>query len=57
MRQKIQIRCPSCGSDKVRKNGFIQKKGRKEQRYQCRNEDCGYIFGESSISGDESNAQ
>ena len=57
MKQKIQLRCPSCGSDKVRKNGFIQKKGRKEQRYQCRNEDCGYIFGESSISGGESDAQ
>lgn len=27
--------CPACGSENIRKNGFILKRNKKVQRYQC----------------------
>lgn len=38
-----EMKCPSCGSNDIRKNGMILKnKGRRIQRFQCK--DCGYCF-------------
>ena len=34
--------CPNCNSPNIRKNGWIMKKNKKTQRYQCI--ECGKIF-------------
>lgn len=42
-KEKEEIKCPRCGSDLIRLNGFILLSGGKtKQRYQCR--ECGFNF-------------
>ena len=41
--EKLKLKCPRCGSEKIRLNGKILKSGGElTQRYQCG--ECGYSF-------------
>jgi transposase-like protein len=41
-KKEQEIRCPACGSEDIRKNGFLLKKNKRIQRHQCT--DCALNF-------------